>query len=128
MTAPREDEARRESREFLEAFLAALGELDQSNRTLATVITQQTQIQSQQTQAMAQIQVQLASRIEVLERQIERLCSFLNEDEDPLPRVQRPQRGPGPMNPFPSVGQAVGGVIGWGFDAYLRNGGRRQRP
>ena len=123
------DKAREEAREFLVAFLQGLQALDQTNRAQI----QQSQTQIQQSQVLIGqlnlISTQLdgvAQRMDLLAGQIAGLSAVLSADAVMLPEVPPGRRGQGRGGAVPSIGQALGGVLGLGVDRFMGGNGQRR--
>jgi hypothetical protein len=124
---------REEARRYLFAFLQQLQTTELTYRA-GVAINQQILDQlrtGQQQQGVISAQLDgVAQRLDLLVDQLSALTNVLSGDEVEFPEIPvQPPRRRGGGRGFPSVGQALGGVVGYGVDQMMqgRSGGRRAR-
>lgn len=124
------DEAREESKEFLAAFLISLRSLEQSNRTLAQVVSQQVQQGQIMLAQLGMVSAQLdgmAQRCDMVEQQLDSLTQVLGGGVS-LPSLPPSLPESPPHPPFSNFGETLGSMMGMRVDRYMQgNGGGRRR-
>jgi hypothetical protein len=120
---------REEAREFLVAFLGQLQAGDQTNRALLRVQVQLlTQLQADyQQRSLVSAQLDgVAQRLDLVDHGLASLAATLEGGD--LPELADYTAAPvRPQPRYPSPGQAIGGLVGFGVDRVMRGGGGGRR-